>query len=135
MKFIFETENGFCREHGKTISDIMEKMYVIEDNLEFLTKTLIEQYPNEKHKVSKNYSYSQILCDLDSANDEFYIGKAGSNPQEDIYLEVVTKEIAEDNDREFLRDISEEELKTYKLGEVLSYYTKLADTDYYFRFM
>lgn len=134
MKYIFESDNIACREYGQTAGDILRKMYAIEDNLEFLIDTLVEQYP--QGKVDKYYMYSQILCDLDSANDEFYIGRIGSNAQEDIYLEVVTKEVAEGNDRDFLSDKSVEELKDYYVGDGdYSYYTKLADTEYYFRFM
>ena len=134
MKYIFESNNIICREYGETAGDILRKMYAIEDNLEFLIDTLVEQYPQDK--VDKYYMYSQILCDLDSANDEFYIGRIGSNAQEDIYLEVVTKDIAESNDRDFLSDLSVEERKQYSLADgVYSYYTKLADTEYYFRFM
>ena len=134
MKYIFECNNLICREYGENVGNILSKMYAIEDNLEFLIDTLVEQYPQDK--VDKYYMYSQILVDLDSANDEFYIGRVGSNAQEDIYLEVVTKDIAESNDRDFLSDLSVEELKSYSLADgINSYYTKLADTEYYFRFM
>lgn len=133
MKYIFESNNIACREYGETAGDILRKMYAIEDSMEFLIDTLVEQYP--QNKVDKYYMYSQILVDLDSANDEFYIGRIGSNAQEDIYLEVVTKEVAESNDRDFLSgDV--EALENYSLADgVYSYYTKLADTEYYFRFM
>ena len=136
MKYILESDNSACREYGQTAGDILAKMYAIEDNLEFLICTLKKQYPNDKTFPAR--IYNQILCDMNSANDEFYIGRTGSNPQEDIYLEVVTKEIAESNDNDFLSDVSAEELQkeNYKVGDGnYSYYTKLADTDYYFRFM
>ena len=136
MKYILECNNLICREYGETVGNILSKMYAIEDNLEFLVDTLVEQYPKDKDKVSKHYQYDLVTVDLDSANDEFYIGRVGSNAQEDIYLEVVTKDIAESNDRDFLSDLSVEELKSYSLADgINSYYTKLADTEYYFRFM
>lgn len=136
MKYIFESDNIICREYGETAGEILKKMYAIEDNLKFLLATLVEQYPKDKSKVYPSYTYDQILCVMDSANDEFYIGRTGSNAQEDIYLEVVTKDIAESNDRDFLSDKSKEELKDYYVGDGdYSYYTKLADTEYYFRFM
>ena len=135
MKYIFECNNIACREYGQTAGDILSKMYTIEDNLEFLVNTLKEQYPEGKSKVYPSYTYDQILCDMDSANDEFYIGRTGSNHSEDIYLEVVSKDIAESNDRDFVLG-NMEALKNYSLADgVYSYYTKLADTEYYFRFM
>lgn len=140
MKYIFESDNIACREYGQTAGEILKKMYAIEDNLEFLVKNykeeflteeLVKSFPQAKN-VYPAYSYDQILVDLDSANDEFYIGRIGSNAQEDIYLEVVTKEIAESNDRDMGADTDE----GYSLADrVYSYYTKLADTEYYFRFM
>lgn len=138
MKYILESENISCREYGETASKIVEKMYAIEDSLEFLveeygktlTKELVEAFPHAK--VFPAYSYSQIAVDLDNANDEFYIGRTGGNAMEDIHLEVVTKEVAESNDRD-MGATSEED---YSLADgVYSYYTKLADTKYYFRFM
>lgn len=136
MKYIFESDNIICREYGQTAGDILRKMYAIDDNLEFLLATLVEQYPEDKSKVYPIYTYDQILCILDSANDEFYINSTGNNSIQDIYLEVVTKDTAEYNDRDFLSDKSEEELKDYYVGDGdYSYYTKLADTEYYFRFM
>ena len=136
MKYIFECNNLICREYGENVGHILSKMYAIEDNLEFLVDTLVEQYPEDKDKVSKHYRYDLITVDLDSANDEFYIGRTGSNAMEDIYLEVVTKDIAEANDRDFFSERTEEEIKSYHVGDgYYSYYTKLADTEYYFRFM
>lgn len=140
MKYALESSNPICREYGQEVGNILSKMYVIADNLEFLiknykeeflTEELIKSFPQAKN-VFPAHAYDQILVDLDSANDEFYIGRIGGNAQEDIYLEVVTKEIAEDNDRDF-GATSEE---GYSLADgVNSYYTRLADTDYYFRFM
>ena len=138
MKYIFESDNLACREYGQTVGDIISKMYAIEDSIEFLveeykkilTKELVEAFPHAK--VFPAHAYDRITVDLDSANDEFYIGTFGSNAQEDIHLEVVTKEIAESNDRD-MGAISDE---GYSLADgVYSYYTKLADTEYYFRFM
>lgn len=134
MKYILESNNIVCREYGETAGDILRKMYAIDDNLEFLTAELEKQYPEST--VFPYFQYNRISVDLDSANDEFYIGKEASFRMTDIYLEVVTKDIAENNDRDFLSDKSEEELKDYYVGDGdYSYYTKLADTEYYFRFM
>lgn len=132
MKYIIENNNLLCREYGTTISEIMEKMYAIEDNLEFLVDTYKKQFPDEITSELFSIIYAdQISIDLCNANDEFYVENGNNN----LYLEVVTEEVAEMNDHDFLSNKSVEELKTYKVGETLSYYTKLADTDYYFRFM
>jgi hypothetical protein len=139
MKYVLESNNLACREYGETVGNILNKMYAIEDSLEFLVKNykeeflteeLIKSFPQTKN-VFPAYAYDQILVDLDSANDEFYIGRTGGNAQEDIYLEVVTKEIAENNDRDMGATG-----EGYNLADgVNSYYTRLADTEYYFRFM
>lgn len=135
MEYIFECNNLICREHGEVISSIMDKMYAIDDNRKFLFKEFEKQYGGYSTDDYNQIVYSdRIVCDLSSANDEFYL-ETSSNRINAIYLEVVTKEIAELNDKDFLSDKSVEELKEYKLGEVYSYYTKLADTEYYFRFM
>ena len=66
----------------------------------------------------------------------YFVKGTEPSSEEDIYLEVVTKEVAESNDRDFLSNKSEEELKDYYVGDGdYSYYTKLAGTEYYFRFM
>ena len=135
MKYIIETEK-LDREHDEVISEIMDKMYAIEDNLEFLSKEYQRQFPNEITSVILNtFSYTKQICvDLCSANDEFYIESKNNC----IFLEVVTEKIAQLNDNDFLSDVSAEDLKkeNYHLGDGnYSYYTKLADTDYYFRFM
>lgn len=75
------------------------------------------------------------IC-TDWAVDEFSLQyKDGEYLPNSCYsIEVVTKEVAESNDKDFNSDLSVDEIKTYKVGEILSYYTKL-DDKYYFRFM
>ena len=136
MKYVFETENHFCREQDdKTIAEMLKKMYAIEDNLDFLCEEYQKQFPNEISSAVLNvFLGDTITVDMDSANDEFLIERGDSY----VHLEVVTKQIAEDNDHDFLSDVSSQELKenNYEVGDGnYSYYTKLSDTDYYFRFM
>jgi hypothetical protein len=138
MKYVFETENAFCREQDdKTIAEMLKKMYAIEDNLDFLCEEYQRQFPNEVSSTVLNiFRGDTILVDMDSANDEFLISKG--NTSLSVCLEVVTKQIAEDNDHDFLSDVSIQELieNKYKVGDGnYSYYTKLSDTGYYFRFM
>ena len=120
---------------GPIISEIMEKMYALEDNIEFIVEEYKKQYPKEvTPQLLAVLHADQNSVDLCSAVDEFYI----ENGAEYLYLEVETKEIAQLNDNDFLFDVSKEDLEkeNYHLGDGnYSYYTKLADTDYYFRFM
>ena len=129
MKYVIESNNTLCREYGTTISEIMEKMYVLEDNIEFIVEEYKRQFPKEfTPQLLSVLHADQISVDTCSANDEFYI----ENGAEYLYLEVVTKKVAISNDMDFLgADVK----KVYVLGGVYSHYTKLADTDYYFRFM
>lgn len=138
MKYVFKTENAFCREQDdKTIAEMLKKMYAIEDNLDFLWDEYQRQFPNEVSSTVLNiFRGDTILVDMDSANDEFLISKGDTSLS--VCLEVVTKQIAEDNDHDFLSDVSVQELieNKYKVGDGnYSYYTKLSDTGYYFRFM
>lgn len=135
MKYVIETNNLLCREHGEIVSEIMEKMYALEDNIEFLVEEYKRQFPKEVTPQLLSVLHAdQISVDTCSANDEFYI----EHGAEYLYLEVETEEIAQLNDNDFLSDVSAEDLKkeNYHLGDGnYSYYTKLADTEYYFRFM
>lgn len=135
MKYVIETNNLLCREHGNIVAEIMEKMYALEDNIEFIVEEYKRQFPKEVTPQLLSVLHAdQISVDTCSAVDEFYI----ENGAEFLYLEVETEEIAQLNDNDFLSHVSIEELKKegYKLGDgYFSYYTKLADTDYYFRFM
>ena len=139
MKFVLAYDSPICREYGKNVSDIIEKMYVLEDNKDFIIDKLAEQYPKDTvfdgHNPARlKQLIVQIACYLDCANDEFYLEDV--TEQISIYLELETKEVAELNDQDFLSDVSEEELKDYQVGDGnYSYYTRLGDTDYYFRFM
>ena len=135
MKYIIETNNLLCRERGDSIAEIMEKMYALEDNIEFIVEEYKKQFPKEVTPQLLSVLHAdQISVDTCSANDEFYIEQGA----EYLYLEVETEEIAQLNDNDFLSDVSVEDLKkeNYHLGDGnYSYYTKLADTNYYFRFM
>ena len=135
MKYVIETNNLLCREHGNIVAEIMEKMYALEDNIEFIVEEYKKQFPKEvTPQILSVLHADQISVDTCSASDEFYI----ENGAESLYLEVETEEIAQLNDNDFLSDVSKEDLKkeNYHLGDGnYSYYTKLADTEYYFRFM
>lgn len=140
MKFVFEGTESWT-ERQELFGEIALKMYAIRDNIRFIYETLAEQYPNEE--VIKENGIDNIVVgtetiavDLRSASDEFYLEH--ENGTSYAYLEVVTKEIAEENDRELLNYYSKnsgEDKANYQLGGTLSDYTKLGNTDYYFKFM
>ena len=47
MKYVIETNNLLCREHNEIVSEIMEKMYALEDNIEFIVEEYKKQFPKE----------------------------------------------------------------------------------------
>ena len=99
--------------------------------------TVLDGEPlNEQHmQDSKEIpNTKRILIDIDCAYDEFYLMHDKDNflPNSCNSVEVVTKEVAESNDRDM--DATEDE-ENYKVGEGLSYYRELGDSGYYFRFM
>lgn len=140
MKFVFEGTESWT-ERQELFGEVALKMYAIRDNIRVIYETLAEQYPNEdviKENGIDNLVVrtETIAVDLRSANDEFYLEH--ENGTSYAYLEVVTKEVAEENDRELLDYYSEnsgEDKANYELGGTLSDYTKLGNTDYYFKFM
>lgn len=93
----------------------------------------------EQRAVKELDKVGIIELDTSWAMDEFLFRYADDSilPNSCNSIEVVTPEIAESNDMDWITgtpEISLEERKTYKLGEVLSDYSKL-DDKYYFRFM
>lgn len=133
MKYVIETDNLLCREHGTTVCEVMEKMYAIGDSLDFIIDEFQRQFPNEITSQVLSVKYAkQITLDTCNAIDEFYI----ENGNAYLYIEVVAKEVAQFNDKEYLSDVSAEELKEhYQVGGKYSYYTKLGNTKYFFRFL
>ena len=81
-----------------------------------------------------------IAVDLDCAYDEFLF-RFGDNvilPNSCCTVEVVTKEAAKENDMDWIKgtpELTKEDIKHYKVGEILSDYRKLGSSKYYFKFM
>ena len=123
------------------VRQIYDKMASILANLERIKEVAIEQARTEMEKVviSQNFfSVDEVQLDLDNAYDEFFFLANGEYLNNACcHIEVVTPEVAESNDMDWITgtpEIDSEERKTYKLGEVLSDYSKL-DDKYYFKFM
>ena len=127
--------NDFYGDFNDNIPNIMDKMLHIHRNLKTIFDKALEQARDEVEKESaKDILYVQeVMCDMDNAYDEFYLLKENGEFLSNAWckVEVVTKEVAENNDKDFL---DAEELEEYELGGNLSYYDKL-DDKYYFKFM
>ena len=94
-----------------------------------------------------NAHVQAIEVDLDCAGDEMYLaldteietvegGKGLRNLTDVIHVEVVTKEIAEENDKDFLRGEYNDLVESgYEVGDDNSYYKQIGDTNFYYREM
>ena len=144
MNFLFDVNHRWT-EKPELFGEVSKKMYAIANNLGFVLDQMRVQFPDDEELYGIpaseplcNYIYGidQIVVDFHNATDEFYVEQTNTNIC--IHIEVVTKEVAEGNDQDWLRGdnrFSNEEKATYKVGEILSDYRKLADTEYYFKFM
>ena len=125
------------------VKQIYDKMAHITDNFYRIREVALKQARNEEEKeiIEENFDrrpINELQCDLDNAYDEFFFLSNGEYLNNVCcHIEVVTPEVAESNDMDWIKgtpEIDSEERKTYKLGEVLSDYSKL-DDKYYFKFM
>ena len=142
MKFTFISETCTPLEQleKEAVQEIYDRMAHAIKNFDVLEKVALAQARTEEERraVEERFNADEIQCDLDSAYDEFYFLLDGKYLDNGFCcIEVVTKEVAESNDMDWITgtpSISLEERKTYKVGEVLSDYSKL-DDKYYFKFM
>ena len=111
------------------LAEVVNKMQAIELNMKYLAGGIKE--------LEKNINADFDICAyLSDQYDEFYI------KNNDLFLshiEVVTMEIAEQNDIEELRgcpQYSLQEIKNdYEVGGSLSSYKKLGNSEFYYREM
>lgn len=96
-------------------------------------RSLVKEYVKQSKEISKT---KVIVIDMSNAYDEFHLCFENfiSLPASCSFLEVVTKEVAELNDKDIL-DFSPEEKEQYEVGNFYSLYNKLGDSEYYFRFL
>ena len=143
MRFTFISDSSYTTltnlEDNKVL-EIYDKMAHITANFKRIQEVALEQARNHEEKeIIENelVGIDEIQVDLDSADDEFYF------LYNNVYInnicchvEVVTPEVAESNDHDWLNDINytDEQRASYKLGEVMSDYSKLSEK-YYFKFM
>jgi hypothetical protein len=143
---LYEVDKVFTRDE---VQEMLNKAQAITENLDVLErqaylegedtqamldgKPLNEQFMQDSKEISKT---GRVLVDIDCAYDEFYLmhDKDKFLPNSCNSVEVVTKEVAESNDRD-MDAVGDKDEKNYKVGEILSYYRKLGDSGYYFRFL
>ena len=143
---------GFYLKSDEVL-EMLKKMQAITENLKVLKEEAIiegaratatidgvpmsDTYVKEALEINK---VQAVKVDTDMAYDEFLLcyNKNKYLPNSCYHVEVVTKEIAEENDMNWITgtpELSEEDRKNYKVGEILSDYRKLGDSGYYFKFM
>lgn len=142
-----EVDKLFARDK---VQEMLNKAQAITENLDVLerqaylegedTQAMLDGKPlNEQYKqdLKEIPNTRLVVIDIDCAYDEFCLmyDKDKFLPNSCCSVEVVTKEVAEYNDDDFNSDLSIYTMKTYKVGETLSYYRKLGDSGYYFRFL
>ena len=134
-KYTETAENGIVLQIENTsqigyivpVEDIKEAlttMRYLVNNYEVLENEDIKVYETDIHNIRA------ILCDPSQAVDEFLIVDTNNNS---ISVEVVTADVAERNDRDFLR--GNEQQEDYELGGAWSYYIPLNGTGYYYRLL
>ena len=149
---LLKSKDSLFRLEPNQLVEIQDKMKSIRDNFDVVKKqaqwnaensiAMLDGKPMKEQELKdvKELDKVEIIeLGTDWAIDEFLF-KTGEDvilPNTCNSIEVVTKEIAESNDMDWITgtpEISLEERKTYKVGEILSDYTKL-DNKYYFKFM
>lgn len=112
-------------DDNKIYDDIFDKAQALIDNLDELQDFDIEKGSITASKVQ------HIKLDVQDQWDEFWIIMS-YHPEKAYVVEIVTKEIAVENDKDWLED---DDPASYELGGEYSMYTKLGDSDYYYRFL
>lgn len=149
---LLKSKDSLFRLEPNQLVEIQDKMKSIRDNFDVVKKqaqwnaensiAMLDGKPMKEQELKdvKELGKVEIIeLGTDWAIDEFLF-KTGEDvilPNTCNSIEVVTKEVAESNDMDWITgtpEISLEERKTYKVGEILSDYTKL-DNKYYFKFM
>lgn len=142
--------------YGKDfMNDLVKKVEALEHNADKMIFTkqsfdkdnmLIDEKTFTLNEL--NVRVQAIEINLDYAGDEFYlfldteiermIGGNGTMKQftDSINIEVVTKEVAEENDRDFLGGEYNDLVESgYEVGDNNSYYKQIGDTNFYYREM
>lgn len=132
------------------VAQMLDKMKAIAENLDTLEKQAYQEGKDTQAILdgeSLNKQYMQdskeilntkyILVDIDVAYDEFYLMYDKDNflPNSCNKVEVETEHAAREADMSYGLGLTDEENKHYKVGEILSLYRRLGDSEYYYRFL
>ena len=144
-KIIEGDKKYLTEEESKVINQSFEAIDTYLDRIELNAQVIKDGFVTEWIPYTLNKeNVKSITVDLNLAYDEFYIETKepvitqyidGEPKYENsISIEVVHEEIAEMNDRDFLRGEYNED--TYKVGEADSYYALVGEVNgvkYYYR--
>lgn len=113
------------------LDEIRKRGIALLDNLDSL-----KQLDDHMWRYYKKDNVESVVVWCDSQDDEFSI-KMKSGKYHSIMVEVVTKETAISNDKDYLRGTPEFKNSDipYELEGYWSDYRKLGDSEYYFRLM
>ena len=139
ITFISNSDTFMTSLNYDESSTIYNRMSHVVLHLNRIQEVAREQARNQEEikEADELYNVDEVQCDLDNAFDEFYLLSNDKYlPNTCCHIEVVTPEVAEENDKVWLNDINytDEDRASYRLGEVMSDYSKL-DDKYYFKFM
>lgn len=116
------------------LAEIANKMQAIE----LFFNDLINDIPELKN--FDNFEDYTVEANLSDQYDEFFIAGKINDEEKNIFLEVVTREVAISNDKELLSmsgsGYTKSEIENgYEVGGALSGYKKLGNTNYFYRKM
>lgn len=116
------------------LAEIANKMQAIELSFNDLINNIPEL------KKFDNFEDYTIEANLSDQYDEFFIVGKINDEEKNIFLEVVTREVAISNDKELLSmsgsGYTKSEIENdYEVGGALSSYKKLGNTNYFYREM
>lgn len=123
INLVVDNSNSSYSLNANEVDNILVTMQYLADNYNVLKNDDIQCYNTNLDDVKS------IECDTANAVDEFYIVDGNNNS---VSVEVVTADVAERNDRDFLKD---EQVEEYELGKIWSYYLPLNGTEYYYRLL
>ena len=129
MKLIIETPTWEVNKSD--LSEIVNKMQAIELNI---TK-IFEELKKPLDILQKELN---IEVDISEQYDEFYIIDVDKKSNFCLHLEVVTRDVAISNDKEYLSYLSRingGDMSEYEVGGSLSDYKKLGNSIFYYKEM
>lgn len=139
MQLVFENfETTLSEANQDLFKETVKKAFAIVDNAEH-----IENYKQDKGLVTRD-NIDTIRVYTDDYPDEFYIdlttpvnpkGSVADGNENYLYMEVLSKESAEENEREYMYgndQFTVEERESYEIGKTVQWYSPLGDSGYWY---